>query len=884
MSQRRNRRISPYHIAERWCGLGEDQEGFKKKIINDDIGHGLVTNKPFLKGDFLLEYRGILSIADDQDDENADYVFHFSHKSTEYRIDASDSNSCLARWVNDDHVHPNSIMKKVAFDNNSPHLCLFALVDLKEGVELTYDYGVKNLPWRQPSLEKEKNIPSSEERDDEDVDDTDADPTWKKSEDSEDSNDDCESDVIPYRVLHTSRADRLYESSIGQLDSENNAGNQEKDITDKAEDTCIKVLTANNELRRKWDKRHFCVFCEKDTPKFARHIQSHHSNEVDVKRIMAFPKKSKNRRDLLELLRNKGNHAHNLQVLREGKGLLIPFKRPTYETPVKDYLPCTQCYAWYVRSDLWKHRKKCVGSAQSGSGSFQSQCSMLLPMPKEVPVRLRDEVFSRMTHDDVSLAVRHDDLIIKLGGHLLSKFQDSNNHYNYVGQKLREMGRLLLQMRSIRPSINCLSDTIDPKVFDDVVRAVNKIAGLDESSGKYKTPSLALKVGHSLKKCSRFLMAEALKNGDTGQKERAEQFGELCSLEWAEKVSTGALKTLYTAKRNRPTIIPLSSDIQSVHNTIQHQMQESMTHITAGSVSSDDFSRLGQAMLAQTVLFNRKRSGEVERMTVENYKKRTGDLNKDVLQGLNKLEKELCKKLTRVEIPGKRGRTVPVLLTQEMKEALDVLAEESIRQDAGVLESNMYLFARPGCTTPYRGCDAVRKFARMSKAEHPENITSTQLRKHVATMSQILCLKDNELDVLATFMGHNIKVHREYYRLPENTLQVAKIAKILLLMEKGQMNKCSGMSLDSINVDLNEACEEDNNPDGDIQEDDTPDVDSQEVDTPDGDSQEVDTPEEGHTPDGDIQEEPPVKRDRTKSHRIAKRSRGNQFLNLLFQL
>eukprot|EP00057_Strongylocentrotus_purpuratus_P025860 XP_011680334.1 PREDICTED: uncharacterized protein LOC105445900 [Strongylocentrotus purpuratus] len=52
-------------------------------------------------------------------------------------------------------------MKKVAFDNNSPHLCLFALVDLKEGVELTYDYGVKNLPWRQPSLEKEKNIPSS---------------------------------------------------------------------------------------------------------------------------------------------------------------------------------------------------------------------------------------------------------------------------------------------------------------------------------------------------------------------------------------------------------------------------------------------------------------------------------------------------------------------------------------------------------------------------------------------------------------------------------------------------------------------------------------------------------------------------------------------------
>ena len=97
----------------------------------------------------------------------------------------------------------------------------------------------------------------------------------------------------------------------------------------------------------------------------------------------------------------------------------------------------------------------------------------------------------------------------------------------------------------------------------------------------------------------------------------------------------------------------------------------------------------------------------------------------------------------------------------------------------------MYLFACPGCTTPYRGCDAVRKCVQLSGAEHPENIKSTQLRKHMATMSQILCLKDNELGVLATFMGHNIQVHTEFYRLPENTLQGAKIAKILLLMEKG---------------------------------------------------------------------------------------------------
>lgn len=29
-----------------------------------------------------------------------------------------------------------------------PSLCLFAIVDIEEGQEITYDYGGENLPWR----------------------------------------------------------------------------------------------------------------------------------------------------------------------------------------------------------------------------------------------------------------------------------------------------------------------------------------------------------------------------------------------------------------------------------------------------------------------------------------------------------------------------------------------------------------------------------------------------------------------------------------------------------------------------------------------------------------------------------------------------------------
>lgn len=47
------------------------------------------------------------------------------------------------------------------------------------------------------------------------------------------------------------------------------------------------------------------------------------------------------------------------------------------------------------------------------------------------------------------------------------------------------------------------------------------------------------------------------------------------------------------------------------------------------------------------------------------------------------------------------------------------------------------------------------------------------------------------------FLGHDIRVHREYYRLSENTIQLAIVSKLLLSLEKGA-DCYKGKSLDEI--------------------------------------------------------------------------------------
>ena len=65
--------------------------------------------------------------------------------------------------------------------------------------------------------------------------------------------------------------------------------------------------------------------------------------------------------------------------------------------------------------------------------------------------------------------------------------------------------------------------------------------------------------------------------------------------------------------------------------------------------------------------------------------------------------------------------------------------------------------------------------------ETPQLVRLTKMRKYTGTVSQILNLKDNKLDWLADHMGHSIHVHRKLYKLTDNTIELAKVAKVLIL-------------------------------------------------------------------------------------------------------
>lgn len=92
----------------------------------------------------------------------------------------------------------------------------------------------------------------------------------------------------------------------------------------------------------------------------------------------------------------------------------------------------------------------------------------------------------------------NDSLIMDYGARLYAKVGHAKHLHQYIREKMRELGRLLLKSKE---TFNAdLKSYIQPSKFKDVMEAVRDLTGA--GSGSYNTPFLALKLGHSLAECT----------------------------------------------------------------------------------------------------------------------------------------------------------------------------------------------------------------------------------------------------------------------------------------------------------------------------------------------------------------------------------------------
>ena len=105
-------------------------------------------------------------------------------------------------------------------------------------------------------------------------------------------------------------------------------------------------------------RKAYCFICKDFKTKLTRHFQSVHKEHPKIKPLLSLDTTERNKG--LELIKNKGTHEHNCQVLDKGVGDFIVLKKPN-DTLAKpsDYIFCPFCFKYVLKTSLSGHETKC---------------------------------------------------------------------------------------------------------------------------------------------------------------------------------------------------------------------------------------------------------------------------------------------------------------------------------------------------------------------------------------------------------------------------------------------------------------------------------------------------------------------------------------------
>ncbi|KAF5272966.1 hypothetical protein FQR65_LT17267 [Abscondita terminalis] len=276
-------------------------------------------------------------------------------------------------------------------------------------------------------------------------------------------------------------------------------------------------------------KKNMCYFCESDVLNFVRHLKRNHFYELEVHEIFSKQKNSKEKRELLAILKKKGNFINNSNECLQ---------------PVK-------------------HRKKFCDKESSKNAQANVQ-SFMLKKSIKIDERLKDEVFPKMRADKISLEAKSDFLICAFGARYL-KIHREKHFINVTSRKMRELSRVLIKVKEADPTIKNLFEALHPKYYDTFVEVTKVVAKYDNVKDVYISPTFAMNIATSLKQCCDIAIQMIIKEQlcvETGNFEASlKTMINLLQSNWRFDVSNQAANDLNIKKFNKITIVPLELKI-----------------------------------------------------------------------------------------------------------------------------------------------------------------------------------------------------------------------------------------------------------------------------------------------------------------------------------
>nr|XP_023027931.1 uncharacterized protein LOC111515969 [Leptinotarsa decemlineata] len=528
------------------------------------------------------------------------------------------------------------------------------------------------------------------------------------------------------------------------------------------------------------NKKHNCVYCNKLHFKLARHLQRKHFDEEDVKKACSLKKGTHERRILFTEIQKKGDFLFNSKAASDGE--IIRMRRKFKNITTTKNMPCPYCKGFYSKKNLKSHSEKyCIARNGQNEKYFQRKglkntitCSrsVLQNIHEIASEPLRTRIFPVLTDDVVTRAIAHDHLAIQFGNFLAIKYSSSYHHDKMIRSKLRQLSRILLEMKKIDPSIEDVKSIYDCNKFDTFINAIYSLGGW--SDGRFAVTSIGPSSVTLILHVGDILETEAVKNKDYELEKETQRFCKLVSTRSNYLINKMAHENRSQIKRTKEVLLPELEDIKQLQKFLDKRILHSMD-ILRKDFELKTWKTLCKTVLVKLMTFNRKRPGDVERTQIFEYKN-LQLLSEDQLNNFKDNMMEYESKYGRYITRGKLNRDAAILVGQNEIEAIEIILK--YREKANILNDNPYLFACPlGSAEPFFKAGKALKDFCLSEGLNSNHLNATSLRKHLATITSDF-EKEKRLRV-SDFMGHNFSIHENIYKQRPASQDILEVVPVL---------------------------------------------------------------------------------------------------------
>ena len=146
---------------------------------------------------------------------------------------------------------------------------------------------------------------------------------------------------------------------------------------------------------------------------------------------------------------------------------------------------------------------------------------------------------------------------------------------------------------------------------------------------------------------------------------------------------------------------------------------------------------------------------------------------------------------------------VPVIFTEETVSAIKLLVR--CRSSTYIDKSNNFLSACGLGKNRLRGWDTIQGITKKIQLINPKLLTPTRTRKYLSTILQLLDMTESELTWVTNHLGHTKDIQKGWYRQEDSTIELTKIAKVLVAIDNGDSRDVQNKKKDTLIAGVNDS-------------------------------------------------------------------------------